>query len=808
MFSNFNGKLLIEYIAEKGQLTKEIIQSVKNQVEIVDIIISYNENLGYLRPEILQKLLIKDENGLYPIEKYLIEGTLDFQFIEMIDDGKKFLEICTKYNNIEWLRLANKKALMSKINGKRTLLEILIYEKRIWPYEIEYMGDDIEFINFIRKNDLYILLTEAKEKVLLLKVKYNNTLLEELIELGYTPKLFSIANEKTLEILHKNKLLKLVNYVDNEEMLLKPAKNILNDNSLNNQTLLEYMLDNGYNPLSNYHSIESEEIINIYLKCGYYQFLGQVVPEHFLLIEVEDGVTLLDQLLEKNVDLDFGGMNFRLSEIAKKLYNKNRLDLLSKGDISVLLQIANDKETYFDIILEAIKEQKIKNNLNEIHIDLCSNNEIATFYLLIAKHDMIEYVNGLTQKQLLKKQQGKTLLDELLDLNAELTINKILPDSIKSTIEIAVILKSRGLEQKQIDVPLKKIEFTNNYLDEIEENMEMQPVEPEGELLLQKLYELFINDGKSDKSLVLALVAAYRDALVVNYPVNIRELRTLVKIKERNINSFAYIKEESDRSYFSHSDESVHCNNTSSSSILHETGHALHYYLSRMKSLDKYETIIERVRLNPETIKKVESFSNRFYEIKNNISKIAEEKYSEFFDLYYNNEKIKEIEEFINQTKETKKEELKSLGIPDETLEIILDDSFTIEQYIEHQKRIFINQYVNAILRSEFPAFRAIGDILDAIYKGEFFSNILVNEKGKIIKATSGHGIAYYSNQDQGFKEMIANFAVIVKSKNAPEMLDLLRSIIGEELYNLLSDFYYENIVDPKSTKTQNIKNL
>ena len=123
MFSNFNGKLLIE----KGQLTKEIIQSVKNQVEIVDIIISYNENLGYLRPEILQKLLIKDENGLYPIEKYLIEGTLDFQFIEMIDDGKKFLEICTKYNNIEWLRLANKKALMSKINGKRTLLEILIY---------------------------------------------------------------------------------------------------------------------------------------------------------------------------------------------------------------------------------------------------------------------------------------------------------------------------------------------------------------------------------------------------------------------------------------------------------------------------------------------------------------------------------------------------------------------------------------------------------------------------------------------------------------------------------------------------------
>ena len=46
------------------------------------------------------------------------------------------------------------------------------------------------------------------------------------------------------------------------------------------------------------------------------------------------------------------------------------------------------------------------------------------------------------------------------------------------------------------------------------------------------------------------------------------------------------------------------------------------------------------------------------------------------------------------------------------------------------------------------------------------------------------------------YEYMIANFASISKSKDSAEMLELLRTIVGDELYNMLSDFYYQNIVN------------
>ena len=42
---------------------------------------------------------------------------------------------------------------------------------------------------------------------------------------------------------------------------------------------------------------------------------------------------------------------------------------------------------------------------------------------------------------------------------------------------------------------------------------------------------------------------------------------------------------------------------------------------------------------------------------------------------------------------------------------------------------------------------------------------------------------------------MIANFAFISKSKDSKEILQLLKEIVGDEVYNMISEFYYQNIV-------------
>ena len=49
---------------------------------------------------------------------------------------------------------------------------------------------------------------------------------------------------------------------------------------------------------------------------------------------------------------------------------------------------------------------------------------------------------------------------------------------------------------------------------------------------------------------------------------------------------------------------------------------------------------------------------------------------------------------------------------------------------------------------------------------------------------------------------MIANFSVIIKSNNSNEYLEILKITIGEELYNLISNYYFENIIGIEKSKT------
>ena len=66
---------------------------------------------------------------------------------------------------------------------------------------------------------------------------------------------------------------------------------------------------------------------------------------------------------------------------------------------------------------------------------------------------------------------------------------------------------------------------------------------------------------------------------------------------------------------------------------------------------------------------------------------------------------------------------------------------------------------------------------------------------GEKIKQMPGHGLYYYFETDRGFNEMIANFASMSKSKEAGKNLLMLKNIVGEEVYNMISNFYYKEII-------------
>ena len=81
---------------------------------------------------------------------------------------------------------------------------------------------------------------------------------------------------------------------------------------------------------------------------------------------------------------------------------------------------------------------------------------------------------------------------------------------------------------------------------------------------------------------------------------------------------------------------------------------------------------------------------------------------------------------------------------------------------------------------------------------------VLNTADGKKIASFGGHGIRYYSQKKRGFDEMIAQFAVLVKSKGYEENLQVLRNIVGDEVYNMISNFYYTNILEMDINKSKN----
>lgn len=698
LFSTNNDEFFKVLPMKNSSLFGKMIGFIKEHTEIVDLLCKYHLEyyLKYLNQEIIKKLITKDENDTYPIDKYISNSMA----IEMISNLINFDE------NIDFM---------------------------------------IHFIKLLLDNKLYNFFYDADENILLYKVYPPKTLLETLIENNINIKINNINNEKIIKILYDNKKLDLIGS-SSESIWLSNTRDVFKDTMVKDQTILEYMIDNNY---------------DIKIPC----------------IFEEDTL--------------------------KILYQKNRPDLLVKASASLLMTKINDNYTYLDYILDCINKGDFEYNIDNITAP--GNPDMkAEFYLDIAKHDMIGYVkDDLNLNILLKKYDNKTLLEYFLDKDPELTLNKILDKSDKMNYSVMIILKARGIK----DNNTLNIGEGNYFPHKHSPDTYYGPLDKDSDYLIKELERLFISDGKSDKDLINLLITSYRDALFINYDITIREIEKLIEIKKNNFDKFYYVKDK-DSSYFSSNDGCIHMDDSFASTIIHETGHALHYYLNRFKVPDNYSEIVKRARENKELLIKVSDYFEFWNNFKKNLENYFLNITSEVLTTKYSKqENIMDIQSIASKDISEYRDKFKSLKIPEEQLEQILQETFSVEEYIKRESIIIAKEIMEKTMEENYENVGAISDIIDAIYRGKVCDGVLKSADGQKIASFGGHGIKYYTYTliaKHGFDEMIANFAVLVKSKGAEENLRVLRDIVGDEVYNMISDFYYTNILEMDISKNKN----
>lgn len=696
LFSTNNDEFFKYLLMKNNMLIKKMISIIKEHTEIVDLLCKYHleYHLIYLNPKIIKKLITKDENGNYPIDKYV----------------------------------SNSKAI-------KNISSLINFDENI-----DFM---IHFIKLLLDNKVYSFFYDANENIHLYKVYPPKTLLETLIENNINIKINNVNNEEIIKILYDNKKLDLIGS-SSESIWLSNTRDVFKDNMVKDQTILEYMIDNNY---------------DIKIPC----------------IFEEDTL--------------------------KILYQKNRPDLLIKASASLLMTGINDNYTYLDYILDCINKGDFEYNIANITAPVRPDMK-AEFYLDIAKHDMIGYVkNSLNLNTLLKKYDNKTLLDYFLDKDPELTLNKILNKIDKMNYSVMIILKSRGIKDNDsiLNINEDNASFVKNTPDTY-----YGPLDNDSDYLIKELERLFISDGKSDKDLINLLITGYRNALFINYDITIREIEKLIEIKKNNFDKFYYVKDKNS-SYFSSSKGCIFINDSYISVVIHETGHALHHYLTGSEVPDNYDEIVKRAEENKELLTKTSKYFESCNKIMKNIKNYFLNLANEVLTAHYSKqENIMDIQSIASKDISEYRDKFKSLKIPEEQLEQILQETFSVEEYIKREAIIVASELTEATTRNNYASIGATNDIIDAIYRGKVCDGVLKSADGQKIASFGGHGIRYYSQNEHGFDEMIAQFALLVKSKGAEENLRVLRDIVGDEVYNMISDFYYTNILEMDISKNKN----
>lgn len=521
--------------------------------------------------------------------------------------------------------------------------------------------------------------------------------------------------------------------------------------------------------------------------------------EELLLYDMDGEKKVIEFLLDSGNDPTFSGFHFKSSDILELLVERNRFDLLYGADLSLLLSWYDGERTFLDLMIEKQK-QGIDVHLERLPFRYWINPAEMTAMELIklAQNDFQMFVPSITSGMLLHKgfDDKKTVLEQMLDIDRELTISKILPRCRdRSEPTFALILRNLGIEESTISISTDDARFSDGYIEDFNKKYASGCVSvcPE---LLDELRDLLYSDGLSDRDAIDALLISYTYLTSEDHPNNemfVHELKQLIEIKKANPDKFTYTK--IDHGAYFEQGGGVHLCNDIISTINHETSHALHYYLADDYVPENYFEVTERIRNSEGILDRVKEYSERMSQLKKELKDaVSKSNIEEYYESLYQGQKLLDLSLFLAKSKEEQKAELIA-DYNEQVLDVILADTYSVEEFIKQRIEIEVNEIVDNTFRNDYDAFIAIGDIIDAVFKGKFGNGALFDEDGVVIEPAYGHGICYYDGPYHGFDEMIANYGSIVKSKNSEQILSYLRSIVGDELVDMIKDVYENNIL-------------
>ena len=734
-------------------------------------------------------LFYKDETGTLFAE-YLLAYNVQLSSIlkEWIFEDMRVVMLFLDYGRLDY-DVINEKILFSEVEPGKNLVEYLFERNLIEPdviSKIEHHEEIIDYISKYNREDLIIYLNDY----FIFNASKNDTkIIDYLFRTNQVDDRFVERIEDTTEIY--DYLIKY-NRTDLTSSLSETVLNMKKNGK--DTTILEELIINNYEIPDYLCEVESFKTL---LKYKRYDILCDL-SEYRLLTKIDGNKTLLEILLENNIKPKL----FLIDDIKSiNVFIKlKRYDLLSYCTIGLLLKHMDLNKTYLDFMLEEFKKDPKSINITTINTKICFRNDYkAQLYLEFAKHGLIEYIGKPSAYDLMYADtRGKKLIDILLELDEKTTLECLIDKTIFD-IDLFLYLKIRGIKKDGLLFGENMSVLAEEHVKSKNAKVDELPISSEAQSLLDRFRNIMLLDGASNLELVDNMIRSYRKAISSGSKYALKELELLISIKHNNKNFT--IVEDAESSAYSTAESRVYLHDFSFVTNNHELGHAMFDLLAGEVVPPDYEKLAEKIRNNPLVIEKVAKLSDKYYEIIEKIKKQVEETFLANYEDSIIPERKRDIEAFLELCKEEKIKELEETGCyTKKELEALMSEVFTYEEYIKQEKEFKREQLVSAILEEEYAELFIVADIVDSIFEGKFFDDKLTTKDGKKIKGCTGHGIKYYVGRglDVQFNENVANFSAIFKSSNPKMILDVLRSIVGNEFVDLMINYYEKNIVESK----------
>lgn len=716
-------------------------------------------------------LLYSNENGKTLLD-CLVENysVLSYSLKHTLTENKIYVHKCIDKGIFLVVDNIPNDILLENYSDFNTLFDYLLNEDKLSPSAIEKVATSEDIIKkLMEKNEKLLcylqgdILSSGKiNDIPIIEYLFKKNIVEKeaITRIEYNRKIYDLCLKYNREDLLK--------YINESCFLYKK----------NGRYILEELLDKKIVPECDCEDVTTYKIL---YKRGIFSKLIEA-KERTLLSVIDKNETLLEILLKNGLTpmCEF----YTYPEVLGIFLKYHRFDLLAKCTLRNLLENKENNVTYLDILLEEVKNGS-NISLEFINTFYASLKQVAQYYVKLARLGLINRTYQITAKELLNEENGVKLIEYLLKEDKDLTLNVIISEEVKRNVDIAIFLKSKGIEQDIVDFEMVIPKVVDDYYEKNINLLKTMPTKEEEQSLLDEFKNLMLSDNLSDEVFVEYMINEYRYLISVKNEYGVRDLKSLIEIK-KNIPAFC-IRKSDNGSLYVDKIKTVFLEDSCVDVLNHETGYVLFEILTDEQVPQEFEVIVNKIRNNPKTIKKVWSYELKFLEIQ---KKVVNQVHEYFEDYKITEEEKKKIIDYLENCKREKRKEYLQDGYNQEKIDEILSKTFCIEEYMKSIKDQQETDLVNAILRTKYAPFSVLGDILDAIYVGKYRSEELIYD-GHVIPEGYGHGVAYYENGSfYIFSEIMANFSAIVKSRDANEVLSYLKEIVGEELINLLDNYY------------------